>query len=57
VSRYTPPKDFDHEDERSAISSLQPMRQRRPVVFWVVILGVFAMLLTTIGSFITLLFT
>jgi hypothetical protein len=33
------------------------MRKRRPVVFWVVILGVFAMVMTTVGSFITLLLT
>ncbi len=55
MSRYTPPKSSEPEPE-SFTSSLEPMRRRRPVVFWIVILGVFAMLLTTIGSFITFLF-
>lgn len=54
MSRYTPPK--AEEPEPSPISSLAPMRKRRPVVFWMVIVGVLAMVLSTIGSFITLLF-
>jgi hypothetical protein len=36
---------------------LPSMRQRRPVVFWVVILGVVAMTLATVSSFVTLLIT
>ena len=55
MSRYTPPKS-DEPEPTSTMSSLAPMRKRRPVVFWIVILGVFAMVLSTIGSFITLLF-
>lgn len=55
MSRYTPPKSSEHEP--SGLRTLDPMRKRRPVVFWVVILGVLAMVLTTVGSFITLLLT
>jgi len=36
---------------------LPSMRQRRPVVFWVVIIGVVAMTLATVSSFVTLLLT
>lgn len=33
---------------------LPSMRQRRPVVFWVVIVGVVAMTLATVSSFVTI---
>lgn len=33
------------------------MRRRRPVVFWVVIIGVIAMIVATVSSFITVLLT
>lgn len=33
---------------------LPSMRRRRPVVFWVVIVGVAAMVLATVSSFVTL---
>lgn len=57
MSRYTPPKSSEPEPEAAGLRSLAPMRKRRPVVFWVVILGVLAMVLTTVGSFVTLLLT
>ena len=55
MSRYTPPK--SSEPEPSGLRTLEPMRTRRPVVFWIVILAVAAMVLTTVGSFVTLLLT
>ncbi len=51
MSRYTPPKKDEPDDQ--IFASLAPMRRRRPVVFWVVIIGVLAMVLSTVGSLIT----
>lgn len=57
MSRYTPPKSSGPEPERGPFDSLAPMRRRRPVVFWVVIIGVVAMVAATVSSFLTLLLT
>lgn len=57
MSRYTPPKSSQPEPERGPFESLAPMRRRRPVVFWVVIIGVIAMIVATVSSFITVLLT
>ncbi|NNF54583.1 MAG: hypothetical protein HKN03_09090 [Acidimicrobiales bacterium] len=56
MSRYTPPKQ-DEADGPHLLTSLAPMRRRRPVVFWIVIIGVLAMVLSTVGSLITLILT
>jgi len=55
MSRYTPPAEPTPEPQ--GISSLAPLRKRRPVTFWIVILAVLAMVLTTVGSFVTVLLT
>lgn len=57
MSRYTPPKSSQPEPERGPLDSLAPMRRRRPVVFWMVIIGVVAMVAATVSSFLTLLLT
>lgn len=57
MSRYTPPKSSRPDPEPGPFDSLAPMRRRRPVVFWMVIIGVVAMVAATVSSFLTLLLT